>query len=425
MEYIVRFFAKHKVIYITLILLVAISGTLLGCVVDVESRAKEIANQEAEKVETTDCRMFMAENLSDVAFYSYMEEGNDLFQGLQSFRNAVETNNSFTYVVQFDQWLEIDNSEIPEMFLVGYESGDISSDVYDYEGTMRYATKALQVSAGFFEKYSIVVEEGEDFLEKDYQYEEGQTVPVLLGAAYQEVFELGDIIRANYLFQDMQFQVIGFLDDTAFFYNRSNNEMTSCERYILMPAFLNLPDNEFGKRALLQFLSAYIESEEGYDQTVGIIREMIKENNVSEESLYFTNLNEEVESVNILQTYSAMTDAVVKYFDIMIGIMVVSIGFILTIVLTNMIQEENYNFGIYIMCGMKRSKLAAIILMFDSVIVGCGDFIVLMMLMMQQVSSKSILLVQAVVALILLSSFAMCYLRLRTIDIAELIGGKE
>lgn len=425
MEYITRFFAKHKMIYTTLILLVAICGTLLGCVLDMENQVKEIANQEEEKSEKADCQMFMAESLSDIAFYSYMEEGTDAFGQMQSLRNELEVNDNFTYIVQSDQWLEVDSPEMSEIFLVGYENGDVDGSVYEYEGHMRYAVKTLQVSASFFERYAIAVNEGEIFSKEDYQYQENQTVPVILGAAYQEFFELGDVIKANYLFENMQFQVIGFLDNTAFFYDWNGNEMSSCERYILMPAFLNLPENDFGKRALLQFFSAYIESDESFDETVEKIHGLMQENNVSEEDIYFVNPNEKLQPVNIMQSYSAMTGAVVKYFDVMIGVMLVSIGFILTIVLTNMIQEENYNFGIYIMCGMKRSRLAALIFMFDSVIIGSGDLIVIIILMMQQVSVRSILLVQVVVALILLASFAACYLRLRKLDIAELIGGKE
>ena len=93
--------------------------------------------------------------------------------------------------------------------------------------------------------------------------------------------------------------------------------------------------------------------------------------------------------------------------------------------LTNLIQEENYNFGVYVMCGMKRGKLALLIFLLDGIIVGAGDAIALFFLIINQISLKHILLVQAVPGFILTASFAVCYFRLQKLDIAELIGEKE
>lgn len=425
MRYLSRFFARHKIIYTILILLLVISCTLLGCMLDKGNKVKASADVEEEKAKATDCQMFMSESLSDSVFYSYMEDGSEEFYQFQAFLNELEAENSFTYIVQSNQFLEVKDPAIPNIFLEGYEFGEAEGSIFEDESGTIYAVKTLQVSKRFFEKYSISVEEGRLFSEEDYQYSKVQPVPVLLGAAYKDVFQLGDIIEAGYLFQDLQFQVIGFLENSAFYYSWNSNEFTSCERYILMPVFQNLPNDEFGKRALLQYFTAYIESERSYGKVHEKIQNMMRENGISEEDINLVDSNEEEQQVNILQTYSAMTSAVSKYFGVIIGIMVVCIGFILTIVLTNMIQEENYNFGIYIMCGMKKRKLAALIFMFDSVITGIGDFIVILLLVINKISLKSILLVQIVVILVLLASFFACYLRLQKIDIAKLIGGKE
>lgn len=423
MRYTSRFFKKHKVIYTLLILLLAISCTLLGFVLDMENKAKVTADSEKEK--TYSCRMFTTETLPDIDFYSYMENDSEEFQKLQAFQERLRIEESFDYIIQSDQFLEVTKPQMQDIFLDGYELGEAENSVYEYNGQTLYATKALQVSEKFFEKYSIKAAEGTLFLEEDYQYVKTRTVPVVLGAAYKKCFKLGDIIEASYLFQNFKFKVIGFLEDTAFYYERNSNELISCERYIIMPAFKNLPDNNFGKRALLQYCTAYIESKDSYDQVFEKIQNLIKEYNILEKSMSIQDANEEYQQVDIFQTYSAMTSAVSKYFDCIIGIMIVCIGVILTIVLTNMIQEENYNFGIYIMCGMEQRRLASVILKFDCTIVGWGDFVALILLILNQISVKNILLVQLVVAFILVASFCGCYLRVQKIQVAQLIGGKE
>lgn len=425
MRYTSRFFKKHKVIYTLLILLLATCCTLLGFVLDMENKTKVTAESEKEK--TYSCRMFTSENLPDIDFYSYMEDDSEEFQKLQAFQERLRTEESFDYIIQSDQFLEVTKPQMQDIFLYGYEQGVAEDSVYEYSGQTLYATKTLQVSEKFFEKYSIQAAEGTLFLEEDYQYVKDQTVPVVLGAAYKNFFKLGDTIEASYLFRNFKFKVIGFLEDTAFYYDHNSKELISCERYIIMPAFKNLPENNFGKRALLQFCSAYIESKESYDEVFEKIQSLIKEYDIPEKCMNIkdANASEEYQPGDIFQTYSAMTSAVSKYFDCIVGIMIVCIGVILTIVLTNMIQEENYNFGIYIMCGMDQRRLASVILKFDCTIVGWGDFVALILLIQNQISVKNILLVQLVVAFILVTSFYGCYLRVKKIQVSQLIGGKE
>ena len=424
MRYITRFFEKHKVIYTLLILLLAVCCSFLGYLLDLGYQAKAAAVREEEKSATGACRMVMGESMSDQMFYSYMEDGTETFRQFQEFRNELETDSSYRYIGQFDQFIEVKSPQIPDIFLAGYEDGNADSAAKEVDGSILYTTKALQVSEGFLEKYELHAGEGRIFTKEDYSYQEDKPVPVVLGSAYKEWLELGDIIEAEYLFQPFQFQVIGFLEETAFYYNVYGNELIPCERYILMPAFSHLPENEFGKMALLQYFSAYIESEETYDQVLEKLEDKLQENGISE-GIYFRNLEEEEQEINIFQMYTAMTDAVAKYFGIMIVIMIACIGFILTLMLTNMIQEENYNFGVYIMCGMKRGKLALLIFLLDGLIVGAGDVIALFFLIINHISWKHILLVQAVAGFILTASFVVCYFRVQKIDIAELIGGKE
>lgn len=425
MRYTSRFFGKHKMIYTLLTLLLAICCTLLGCVLNIGNNAKISANHEEEKAGATACQMFTTETLPDLEFYSYMDNTSKLFQQLQAFQKELREEDCFSYIIQSEQCLEVTKPEIEDIFLEYYEEGEAEYSVIEYEGKSVYVPKTLQVSEKFFEAYSIQADEGKLFSKKDYQYNQNQTVPIILGSAYKDFFKLGDTIEAYYLGPHLKFQVIGFLDASSFYFRWNSDELISCERYIIMPAFKNLPDNKFGKRALLQYCTAYIESEKSYDQIYKKIQTLKENYQMPDEIFSMQNRNQEYSQNNIFQTYSAMTSAVSKYFNTIIGIMIVCIGIILTIVLTNMIQEENYNFGIYIMCGMEQRKLASLIFQFDCAIVGWGDFITLALLILNQISVKNILLVQLVMAFILVASFLGCYLRIRKMQVAQLIGGKE
>ncbi len=425
MRYLLRFYGKHKILYTILIILLVISGTLFGSVWDIGDDVYAIAVEENRKSLSKECQMFMAETMSDITYYSYIEDGDTRFDCLQMFREEMEKDTSFHYIVQSDQALDVRSPKTEDIFLAEYEQGTAENSVFELEGEMLYSTKALQVSKGFFEHYGIQAESGELFQAKDYRYKPNETVPVVLGAAYKEVFQLGDVIQADYLMNRMEFRVIGFLKNDAFYQGWNSNELISCERYIIMPAFFDLPGDEFGKRALLQYFTAYIVSDDKYDRIYENIQGIMKKTGVSEDDINVVDLNREEEQVDIFKTYSAMTDAVSGYFKIIIGLMIGCIGVVLTIVLTNMIQEENYNFGVYIMCGMKRRKLAALIFLFDGAIVGAGDFLVTLLLWANEFSVKSILVVQAVLAFVLFASFGVCYLRLRMLNIVELIGGKE
>ena len=56
----------------------------------------------------------------------------------------------------------------------------------------------------------------------------------------------------------MKFKVAGFLSDASFFYDNSKNDMTSCGRYLIMPAFENLSNDYVGIMAADQYKQSYI-----------------------------------------------------------------------------------------------------------------------------------------------------------------------
>lgn len=426
MRYIVRFYGKHKLIYTILILLLAISGTLLECVINEGSQLKKTVKQEHKKSDHTACQLAMAEALPDVDFYEYMEEDSKEFGKFQRFYEELQNDSTFTYIVQSEQPLEVYKPVMQKIFLDGYEQGEPAEVFTGEDGEKRYVTKTLQISANFLKQDTVAIQKGKAFDKNMYHYSQGECVPVILGNAYQKFFELGDILEADYLFENMQFKVVGFLSEKAFFYSTQEQRMKSLERYILMPAFSDLPENDFGKRAALQYFSSYIISKNDSSTVLKRIQKIEEKNQIDPANFNLIDQNSsEEEMVNIFEMYSAMTDAVSEYFESIIWIMIVCIGVILSTVLTNMIREENYNFGIYLMCGMHRYELMVILFRMDMLIVGIGDLFVLWAAVVNSISVRSILQVQLVLLFVLLVSFAACCMHLWRMDISKLTGGGE
>ena len=283
----------------------------------------------------------------------------------------------------------------------------------------------MQVSNGFFVQNKLALSSGNFFSENDYKTYGFEEIPVILGNEYSQDYNIGDIFEGSYLYKNMKFKVAGFLSDASFFYDNSKNDMTSCGRYIFMPAFENLSYDDAGIKAADQYIQSYIYTHGQYQKVCDDVENIIEECGLSTDYIGFMNDNTSDENVDLFSTYASMTGLVTKYLMIIIVVMIICITSILSIVLVNLIQEENFNFGVYIMCGMKPGKLALILFLFDMSVVGISDIVTVWILLMKNTGALSILIVQAVMLAILAVSYIVCYVNLKRVNISSLLGGNE
>jgi len=231
---ILKILNKHKLLSFLMIAFVFVTLLILGFTVDIQQITEKTAI-EYEEAYGKKTFFYTGESLSDNIYYRYLEDNNDKdFQKLLQFQNKLINSDSFLYTELIDQPLEIINYEIPEIFLVGYESGD--SSIYKYDGNDIYATKALIVSHSFFEEFAVEVSDGNSFSEEDYLFSEDKEIPLLLGSAYKECFKIGDKFKGYYLFEEKTFIIKGYIKEQSFFYSRSDNDFVSCERYMIVPS---------------------------------------------------------------------------------------------------------------------------------------------------------------------------------------------
>lgn len=92
-----------------------------------------------------------------------------------------------------------------------------------------------QISENVCSYFGLEVAEGRLLEPEDFTWKKGETVPVLLGSAFQTRCALGDMFQAEYLFQPFSFQVVGFLTPGSDLV-RSNGTVP-LDECVVMPSF--------------------------------------------------------------------------------------------------------------------------------------------------------------------------------------------
>lgn len=199
---------------------------------------------------------------------NYVEEKEDLFFNnedylniTKNFYNNLNNNNNFNYLSIIDQPIFIKDNNIENIFYEGYDEGfepnkiKLNTDSY-------VAIKSIQMNQNAFDFNKLNIELGRAFNTKDFEYNNDNLVPIILGQDYINKFKINDILEMNFLEKDLKGKVIGFLssDSTTISVNSLN---TSLNRYIILPHMnfstpMNELDSTFQKRTYLQRISGFI-----------------------------------------------------------------------------------------------------------------------------------------------------------------------
>ncbi|QNR65244.1 ABC transporter permease [Paenibacillus peoriae] len=172
------------------------------------------------------------------------------------------------YIYLFNQSIAVlpDSKEWDPKFLFGYEDGRDNPAFRLNNKEPYYATKAVQMNEQAFKNYSIEVDKGTPFSTDDFVNKNNKEIPILLGSEYEEKYDIGDRITANYLMKDFTLIVKGFVQSNTLVYNSQFPEMY-LDRYIVMPAQefpspVNEDEFSFQKKHYLQLINGHIFSPE-------------------------------------------------------------------------------------------------------------------------------------------------------------------
>ena len=139
---------------------------------------------------------------------------------------------------------------------------------YEELGVAPY--KSLRVNKNFFDLYQLNVTEGTTF-SVDYKYNLGETIPVILGNAYKDYYNIGDQFKGDYfLFEkNSLYEVIGFLDSKAKYFNLNLGTYVSLDHYILVPDVDINKENAYREEVIIanyaQRIPSVLLSEEAND----------------------------------------------------------------------------------------------------------------------------------------------------------------
>lgn len=419
-----RLLKKHLFQTIIMTILALLCLYILGAAMNASDSSTEAKNK-FEETYGNKTLYYTSEFLSDPVYYSYREEaGTNNYEKLKKFLISLYQAKEFLFTSVSMQDVQITSQPIPEQFLYGYENGYTLDSVVEYNGETLYTAKSLQVSSNFFDVFSVSISEGKGFTDKDYLLSENQIVPTILGSAYREFFEIGDTFEGYYMGEKLKFCITGFISDNTFFFDRSVDNMVSCERYIILPAFIMEEADDFARIILLDRTNGFVHSSIGYEKTNTFFKQYLDNARIGEweiSLMYRGNFAAE----NVLEKYSAMTDEVSRQFKIIVLIIVVFASLVNIVVICSMLRENFQNFGIELLCGASykdiiiESSISVVFIMLVS------DLIASMLLILFGYSVSSLFIVQIATIAIIFLSCSICGIYIKRMKLNTYIGGKE
>lgn len=424
-----RIIRKHIFLTMLMILLISMSFILICISFNQNSKIKENAEQ-FNKTYGNKTYYFMGDAIGDTDYLKYIDDDNvEDYKSLYSFLQRLYKEESFDVISLNSQQIEYINTKIPDIFLYGYEEGYADEQGCEIDGRVYYAAKSIQVSDKFFSEFDINVSEGRGFSEEDYT-SSGDTVPVLLGSAYKDVFSLGDKFTAAYLLNESTFEVIGFVDENSFFYNGTDTTLTSCERYVILPTIYPETENptEIDKITLLANSTGILISSEGNTEVAERFENIMNECGLSEHFLYITSTyDREVSSMNYFaKTYSSMTAEVSAHFKTILILIVIFTVFSLAVSICGFIREQHYNYGVNMLCGSSYFDISINIVMLTGFIILAGTILAIFIISLTSYYSLAGLLTVWLISLgIWIFVTAVTLIYLRGMNLKDIIGGKE
>ena len=153
-------------------------------------------------------------------------------QSLDELKKAYNDMTELDYYEINSQFLEITNPKIEDKFLYGFEYGDTES--WEDANKTIYPTKCLQISKNCFDRFELEVEKGRIFSDDDMEYERSK-IPIIVGHEYNEVLDIGDLLKGVYIQNEFTYEVIGVLGEGSNI--DLGGQEVSLDRYLVMPSF--------------------------------------------------------------------------------------------------------------------------------------------------------------------------------------------
>lgn len=106
------------------------------------------------------------------------------------------------------------------------------------------AANCIQISRNVFDQFHLSVKDGRIWSEDEIIiHGSDNTIPVLLGAGYGNIYEVGDTFTAGYLYDQYQMQVIGFLE--------ADSRITTPQKYMILDQAIIMPSFQVDENTVI------------------------------------------------------------------------------------------------------------------------------------------------------------------------------
>lgn len=282
----------------------------------------------------------------------FMNEKDNLSR-LKKFYLDLKESKSFTYFSMMKQPIYIQNIDVGDQFLYGYENNAQQKGISICEGEDNYsAFKSIQIEKDAIEYFGLEIIDFDREKLPDWDTADFHNVPIILGWEYYGTVSLGEKFRINYLGTFTNVEVIGFLKPNSNLVNMG--EMENIDRYIIFPSLiLDDPTTEeekaFQIRLYFQKLSGTIVTKLSPNTVQTEINDICLKNNLN---TFFVE-----GSTNAMQIFKLEAN---KFVSLFLGLSVVlmllsCIVFAFTITLKVKKQIEVYS--IHLICGAKLNDI--------------------------------------------------------------------
>ncbi len=197
---------------------------------------------------------------------------------LMLFYDRLTSTDKFSFLEVYKQPVYIKDFEGPGQMFDGYEFDSIQKN-----GDFSFL-KAVWCGRTFYDIYDIKLCEGKWFRETDFSYSRDDTVPVVLGYNYKDLYKTGDIIDSiivNGNSDGNKLEVIGFTaENTAVAYN---SEFINLDNYIILPFnhVRSIPSNDIERKKavynLMMITNGVVVSNDNAETVQTYIKEICSE----------------------------------------------------------------------------------------------------------------------------------------------------
>lgn len=215
-----------------------------------------------------------------------------IYQNLKEFNLTLNSDFDF-YEITFQPLQSLQYFNLDNKFIHRNRNGVIKNQEIVIEGEKCYVTSlsTIQVNNNAYNKFLNSLAKGDSFKAEDFNYENDNIIPIILGNDYLQYYDVGEIIKLNYLQRNIDFKIIGFLNKNTVL--TINDFDYVLDTYICMPSFqiknefINEEDKTFQIRHYLQKNMGFInvKANKNYEKEIitnygEIIKNLANKNNL-------------------------------------------------------------------------------------------------------------------------------------------------